>query len=209
MPVPQECATVSTDLLAFLGFAFAASATPGPNNIMTLATAARHGLRATLPLILGVALGFGFMLTVIGTGLAQPLASHAGLHTALRWAGAAWMLLLAWQIARAGSPAAAESPRVGAPVGFWGACAFQWVNPKAWILAVATTATYTLPGENLTAQVLVLAGLFMLVTLPSLGAWALLGAGSSQWLASPRRMRAFNIAMGLLLAASVVPAVLE
>ncbi|MDJ0387377.1 LysE family translocator [Roseomonas sp. E05] len=200
---------MNTDLLAFLGFAVAASATPGPNNIMALATAARHGLRATVPLILGVAAGFGFMLTVIGTGLAQPLASHAGLHTALRWAGAAWMLVLAWQIARAGSPAAPKAPRAGAPLGFWGACAFQWVNPKAWILAVATTATYTLPGESLTPQVLVLAGLFMLVTLPSLGAWALLGAGSGQLLASPRRMRAFNLAMGLLLAASVIPAVLE
>jgi threonine/homoserine/homoserine lactone efflux protein len=192
-------------LLPFVAFAFVASATPGPNNVMVLAAAARHGLRATVPMMLGISLGFGFMVAVVGTGLAAPLAQHAGLHLALRWLGAAWLLVLAWQIARDKGPATGEAER--APLGFWGACAFQWVNPKAWVLALATTATYTTPGDDLTLQVLLLAAIFVVVCLPSIGAWALLGVGTGRLLASPRRLRFFNIGMGLLLAISVLPVI--
>ncbi|HWX50199.1 MAG TPA: LysE family translocator [Roseomonas sp.] len=199
---------MTTGLLSFLAFAFVASVTPGPNNILVLATAATDGLRATIPLILGIALGFGVMVTVVGLGLAGPLASHAGLHAMLRWLGAAWMLVLAWQIARSAAPDPAQRARKGGPLGFWGACAFQWVNPKAWVLALATVTTYTVPGEALVGRILLLAGIFVVVTLPSTGAWAVLGAGTGRLLSSPGRLRAFNLAMGLLLAASVVPVLL-
>lgn len=199
---------MTAGLLPFLAFAFVASVTPGPNNILVLATAASDGLRATVPLILGIALGFGVMVTAVGIGLAAPLASHAGLHALLRWVGAAWMLVLAWQIARSGGPGPASQPRKAAPFGFWGACAFQWVNPKAWVLALATVTTYTVPGEALVGRILLLAGIFVLVCLPSTGAWAVLGAGTGRLLSSPARLRAFNLAMGLLLAASVIPVLL-
>jgi threonine/homoserine/homoserine lactone efflux protein len=200
---------MNVGLLPFLAFAIVASATPGPNNIMVLATAATYGLRATVPLILGVALGFGFMVAVIGLGIARPLAAHAALHEALRWVGAAWLLLLAWKIARAKPPSEAVEQRAGRPVGFWGACGFQWVNPKAWVMALATATTYTTPGRDLTFQVLVLAAILVLVSLPAVGGWALLGARASRHIRSPRRMRIFNLVMGLLLAVSVIPAVLE
>ncbi len=200
---------MTATLLPFVAFAFVASGTPGPNNIMVLATAAAHGLRATVPLILGVALGFGFMVAVVGTGLAGPLASHPTVHTVLRWVGAAWLLVLAWRIARAGGPAVAGPSTPRPPIGFWAAWVVQWVNPKAWVMALATTATYTVPGDDLTRQVLVLAALFAVISLPCVGAWALLGAGSGRFMTSPARLRAFNTGMGLLLAASVVPAILE
>ncbi len=199
-------------LLPFLLFALVASATPGPNNAVVMATAATHGLRAALPAVLGVSLGFGVMVAVVGSGLAGALAVHPLLHVVLRWLGAAWLLVLAWRIARAGSLSPSGSGTAARPGfwrSFWGMCGFQWVNPKAWILAVATAATYTAPGSGLRAQVLVLAVLFVLVSLPCLGSWALLGAGTGRWLSSPVRLRRFNLVMGLLLAGSVVPAVLE
>jgi threonine/homoserine/homoserine lactone efflux protein len=202
---------VTAGLLPFLAFAIVASATPGPNNIMVLANAATHGLRATLPIVLGVALGFGFMVAVVGIGLARPLAAHTTLHAMLRWVGAAWLLLLAWKIASASAPSVPGQGqgRRGAPLGFWTACAMQWVNPKAWVMALATATTYTVPGHDLTLQVLVLASVFVLVGLPSVGAWALLGSRARRHIASPGRLRIFNLTMGLLLAASVIPAVLE
>ena len=199
-------------LLPFLLFALVASATPGPNNTVVLATAATHGLRAALPCMLGISLGFGFMVAVVGTGLAGALVAHPLLHAVLRWLGAAWLLVLAWRIARAGSLSPSGSGTAARPGywrSFWGMCGFQWVNPKAWILAVATAATYTVPGDALRAQVLVLAALFVLISLPCTASWALLGAGTGRWLSSPARLRRFNLVMGLLLAGSVVPAVLD
>ena len=198
-------------LLPFLLFAVVASVTPGPNNAVVLATAARRGLRGALPCMLGISLGFGFMVAVVGVGLAGPLVAHPLLHDVLRWLGAAWLLVLAWRIARAED--APSGPGVAAAPGFlrvfWGMCGFQWVNPKAWILAVATSATYTVPDGAVRAQVLVLAGLFVVIGLFSSGSWALLGAGTGRWLSSPGRRRRFNLVMGVLLAGSVVPAVLD
>jgi len=199
---------MTTALLPFLAFAIVASATPGPNNIMVLATAATHGMRATLPMILGVVLGFGFMVVVIGIGVARPLAAHTTLHQALRWVGAAWLLVLAWKIATAKAPSTVPERR-GVPLGFWSTCAFQWVNPKAWVMALATATTYTTPGRDAAAQVLVLAAILVLVSLPTVSGWALLGSRASRHIASPERLRVFNLIMGLLLAASVIPAVLD
>jgi len=197
------------ELLPFVAFAFVVSATPGPNNVLVLATAASHGLRATIPLVLGVAFGLGFMVVVVGLGLAKPLTTYTALHAALRWLGIAWMLVLSWQVARAGSPSIPGRQTADAPRGFWGACAFQWMNPKAWVMALTTATTYTIPSGDLARQVLLLAAVFVLVSMPSVGAWALLGARASRLLASSARARAFNLTMGLLLAASTIPAARE
>jgi threonine/homoserine/homoserine lactone efflux protein len=196
-------------LLPFLVFALVASATPGPNNVMVFSAAATHGLRATIPLILGVAIGFGVLVAVVGSGLAGPLTRYPPLYTFLRWLGAGWLLLLAWNIARSGSKSLTIKRASRGPMGFWGGSAFQWVNPKAWILALATTATYTVPGHNLYAQVVMLALIFVLVSVPCVGMWAILGLGVSRFLESPSRLRAFNLVMAVLLAASVIPVIWE
>jgi len=208
-PIGREHTAMIADLLPFVAFAFVVSATPGPNNVLVLATAVAHGLRATIPLVLGVVFGLGFMVVVVGMGLAKPLTTYTALHAALRWLGIAWMLVLSWQVARAGSPSIPGRQTADAPLGFWGACAFQWVNPKAWVMALTTATTYTVPGDDLASQVLLLAAVFVLVSTPSVGAWALLGARASRLLASPTRARAFNLTMGLLLVASIIPAALE
>jgi threonine/homoserine/homoserine lactone efflux protein len=191
------------DLLAFLLFSVATSGTPGPNNIMVSAAAANHGFRATIPHILGIAVGLAVMLLVFGSGLAGPLAADPRLHRILRWVGVAWMLWLAAKIAFAEGPLTGGRGRP--PLSFLGAVLFQWINPKAWLIALATVATYTTAEGSLYRQVALLALLSFLVSIPCVAAWAALGAGASRFLMTPRRLRLFNVAMALLLVASLVP----
>ncbi len=134
--------------LALLGFAIAMSVTPGPNVLMVAAGAANAGVRATIPHMLGIAIGFGGMLLIVGLGLAGPFAAAPVLHTALKWGGAAWLLVLAWRIARAGAPGEGP-PRP--PLGFLGAVLFQWVNPKAWMIALAAIPAFTTPDGDILA----------------------------------------------------------
>lgn len=188
--------------LPLLGFAVAASVTPGPNVLMVAAGAAGHGIRAVVPQMLGITFGFGAMLVLVGLGLAAPMAASPLLHTVLRWVGAVWLLWLAWRIATAPPPGSAAARP---PLGFGGAALFQWVNPKAWMVGAAAMAAFTLPGKPLLPQVLAVAGTFTLISMPCLLTWALLGAGAGQFLRAPRRMRAFNIAMAILLVASLLP----
>lgn len=192
-------------LLPLLGFAIAMSVTPGPNVLMVAAAAANHGIRATVPHMLGITFGFAAMLVIVGLGLAGPFAAWPLLHAALKWGGAAWLLVLAWKIARAGAPGAGPSRP---PLGFVGAALFQWVNPKAWMIALAAIPTFTTPEGDLLAETLVIAAAFALVCFPCTLVWAGLGAGASRALRTEGALRAFNVAMAALLVASLVPALL-
>ncbi len=147
------------DLLAFLLFSIATSGTPGPNNIMVSAAAANHGFRATIPHILGIAVGLAVMLLVFGSGLAGPLAADPRLHGILRWIGVAWMLWLAAKIAFAEGALTRGGGRP--PLSFIGAVLFQWINPKAWLIALATAASYTSVEGSLYRQVALLALLLL------------------------------------------------
>ena len=194
------------DLLPLIGFAVAASVTPGPNVLMVAASAANHGLRAALPHMLGITAGFTAMIVLVGVGLAGPLAASATLHLVLRWVGAAWLLWLAWKIATAPPPAGGQAGgQARPPLGFTGAALFQWVNPKAWMICAAAIPAFTVPGEALLPQVLAIAAAFGAVSMPCLLVWAGLGAGMRRLLSSAARLRAFNLAMAGLLVASLVP----
>jgi threonine/homoserine/homoserine lactone efflux protein len=189
-------------LLPLLAFAFVLSITPGPNVLMLAAAAAGHGLRATWPHNLGIALGFGAMLAVVCAGVGLPLQANPWLHGALRWVGAAWLLWIAWKIATAPPP---DTAGARPPLGFWGAVAFQWVNPKAWMICGAASAAYVRPDAPLVPQVLLVSGAFIAMALPSNLAWAAFGAAMGRWLRKPRRLRVFNIGMALLLVLSLLP----
>jgi threonine/homoserine/homoserine lactone efflux protein len=190
-------------LPALLAFAFATSVTPGPNVIMVAASAANHGVRATVPHMTGITIGFPVMIVLVGLGLAGPFAASPELHTVLKWVGGAWIVWLAWKIAHAGAPG--EGVRKP-PLGFFGAAAFQWVNPKAWLLALAAIPAFTRPGGDLLTETLVIAGVFLVVSPPSVGFWAVVGAGAGRILRSPRQLRVFNVTMAVLLVLSLVPA---
>ncbi|MDM8349711.1 LysE family translocator [Pseudomonas sp. sp1636] len=190
-------------LIAFIAFAFVTSVTPGPNNMMLLASGVNFGVRRSLPHMLGISLGFMLLVMSVGLGLGQLFEQLPLLHTVLRYLGAAYLLYLAWKIAHAGAP----DSQVGAgakPFSFFQAAAFQWVNPKAWIMAIGAITTYT-PQDNFMLNVLLIAALFALVNCPSVGLWTVAGSLLRRWLDNARALRFFNIGMALLLVASLYP----
>lgn len=192
------------DCLALAAFAFVTSITPGPNNMMLMASGANFGLRRTLPHLLGVALGFAFMLVLVGAGIAELLAASPLLGEGLRWACVLLLVRLAFSLARASGPEA--SVEGAAPLTFLQAAAFQWVNPKAWAMALTAVGAYAPSTEPLVLGLV--AGVFGLVNLPSTGLWAVLGVRVRALLVEPARLRVFNIAMAGLLVISGVPVLL-
>ena len=194
-------------LLAFVAFAFVACVTPGPNNVMVLASGANFGFRRSVPHMLGIGFGFAIMVATIGVGLGGLFRAYPVLYDVLRWVGVAYLLYLAWAIARSGAPrkAGAAGDR---PLGFVGAAAFQWVNPKGWSMALGAVTTYA-PRDGYLLNVLVVALVFGLVGIPSVGVWAWFGTALGRFLESPVRLRAFNVAMALLLVLSLYPILAE
>ncbi len=190
------------NLLPLLGFAIASSVTPGPNVLMVASSAAARGLRATLPHMWGITVGFGAMLVLVGLGLAGPLLASPLLHEGLRWVALGWLVWLAWKIATAPLPGEGKSRPL---LGFRGAALFQWVNPKAWMIAAAVIPAFTLPGEAMLPQVLLIAGVFVAISMPCLLVWAGIGTAAAHLLHSPGRLRAFNIVMAVLLVLSLLP----
>lgn len=194
----------SADLLtAFVLFAFVSSITPGPNNTMLLASGVNFGVRRSIPHALGISIGFMVMVLAVGFGLGQLFTAWPPLYSILRYAGAAYLLYLAWKIATSG-PISGDSRHTRKPLGFWGAAAFQWVNPKAWVMAVGAITTYT-PAQGYVFNVIVIAALFALVNLPSVGIWVMFGSALRNVLQNPRWLMLFNVLMAVLLVISLYP----
>lgn len=189
--------------VALVAFAFVSSITPGPNNFMLLASGVNFGFRRTIPHMVGIGVGFFSLLMGVGLGLGALLEAYPQLHTTLKFAGGAYLLWLAFKTARSRSMSSGSAGR-DRPMTFLEAAAFQWVNPKAWIMAVTAMAVYTSPSAPY-LSVLLVAAAFALVNFPSVSTWAGFGTALRGFLADPVRLKWFNIAMGALLAASVVP----
>jgi len=198
-------------LFSAAGFALSMSATPGPNNAMLAASGANFGVARTVPHMLGVAIGFPVMFAAVALGAGGALRAHPSVYAALHWIGAAYLLWLAWQVATAGpADEAAPRGRRSRPLRFGEAALFQWANPKAWLIAMSGVAAYATRGDRVSvAQVLVLAALFLVVCLPTVMLWTSIGAGTARLLRTKRQMRLFNLGMGLLLVASLVPLLIE
>jgi threonine/homoserine/homoserine lactone efflux protein len=188
--------------LAIFAFSVAAAGTPGPSNALLTATGANVGVVRGLPALIGVAAGMALLMLVLALGLGAVILEMAAVLMAVKWIGAAVLCWLAWKIATSHGPATDHNSR---PVGFVGAAAFQWVNPKSWLVSASAAATFLDPstgGAQLQAALLAL--IFVLAALPSCFVWLAFGAMVQRALRSERAQRAFNITMGLLLAASVV-----
>jgi threonine/homoserine/homoserine lactone efflux protein len=193
-------------LLAFVAFGFVTAVTPGPNNVMLLASGVNFGFLRSVPHILGTAFGMVVMIAGVGVGLGGLFRAYPVLYGVLRWVGAAYLLYLAWRIAGSGTPKAGGT---GArPMGFFGAAAFQWVNPKSWVMVLGAVTAYV-PLDGYFRNLLLVAAVFGVVAAPSVGVWAAFGTALRRFLEAPGRIRAFNFAMALLLVLSLYPILTE
>jgi threonine/homoserine/homoserine lactone efflux protein len=189
----------------FLGlfvFAGIAAFTPGPNNALLMAAGMNYGFRRSLPMMLGVAIGFPMMIGLVGLGLGGIFKVYPLLYSALKYAGAAYMLYLAWKIATA--QPATDAATTAKPLSFLHMCLFQWVNPKGWIMSVTALSAYTLADDYATGVATVV-GTFVLMGITSAATWAGFGAVLKSTMTDPRYFRIINVSLAVLLVASLVP----
>lgn len=189
--------------IALLVYAFVTSVTPGPNNFMLLASGVNFGFWRTFPHMCGIGFGFFTLLIGVGAGLGAVLAAFPQLHLVLKIAGGAYLLYLAWKIATSRT-LGKEGDAKARPMTFVEASLFQWVNPKAWVMAVTAMALYADPANPVWSMLLV-ACVFALTNFPSVSVWATFGVALRGFLADPVRLKWFNIAMGVLLALTLIP----
>ena len=194
-------------LIALIAFGAVMAFTPGPNNIMVLSSGLTYGLRRTLPHIAGIAIGISFMVAATGLGLGAIFVAWPILQTILKYAGIAYLIYLAWVIAMSG-PVATGQDNQAAPMTFWGAALFQWVNVKGWVMAIGIITAYSAVASfpwNIAVQA---ALMFLMGGLSSL-LWALFGSSLRPVLTSPKAVRAFNVVMAVLLLASLYPVLVD
>jgi threonine/homoserine/homoserine lactone efflux protein len=188
--------------IAFFVFAVVAAITPGPSNLVLTSTGATIGVLRGLPSLCGVAIGMGLMLFLVAFGLGSLVLASPMILQGLKWCGIGFLLWLSWKIATAGrSEATTDTDHVG----FWRAAAFQWVNPKAWLVSASAVGTYLqADAGSAFTQALAFGVLFVLAALPSCFVWLAFGATAHRLLHTERAVRRFNVAMGALLAGSVL-----
>ncbi|MHC1548507.1 LysE family translocator [Phyllobacterium sp. K27] len=188
--------------LTLLLFAFVTSITPGPNNLMLLTSGVNFGFRRSIPHMLGIGSGFFTLLIGVGSGLGALIETIPVLYIVLKFAGGTYLLYLAYKIAMSRSISNVDGK--ARPMTFLEAAAFQWINPKAWVMAVTAMATYTSPDAYFTTMMTV--GIaFAVVNIPSVSSWAAFGQIMRSWLTDPARLKWFNITMAILLVASLWP----
>ncbi|PYB75344.1 LysE family translocator [Rhizobium wuzhouense] len=189
-------------LLALVVFAFATSITPGLNNMMLFASGVNFGFRRTIPHMLGIGAGFLSLLIGVGFGLGALLAAYPPAFIALKVAGGLYLLWIAWKIGSSRSLGDGEIKT--RPMSFFSAAAFQWINPKAWVMAVTAMAVYPNP-QHYALTVGLVALVFAAVNIPSVSTWAGFGSALREWLSVPVRLKWFNITMAVLLVLSLWP----
>ena len=194
-------------ILPILLFAVSAAITPGPNNIMLMASGLNYGVKKSIPHLLGVVFGFPVMVILIGLGFEIVFQKFPVLHEIIKIVGILYLIYLAWRIATS-SKQSAEGAKAR-PLRFWQAVLFQWVNPKAWIMATGAIAAYTSLSSDFFTQVLIIALTFMLVAFPCAGSWLVFGSSLKRYLQKPAYQQAFNITMAVLLIISIMPVIIE
>ena len=185
-------------LLPFLLFSFVASITPGPTNILVMSHSSRRGLTATVPIIFGACVSAALVVLVVGLGVGETLLRYPRVQQAMAWAGVLWLSWLAWQIFRSSPPSLESSTSNDDGFNVFGAAGLQLINPKVWMMAVAVVSVFGGNGDD-SARMLLLSAVFLMVCLPCMTAWALLGVGSARFFGSPRALRRMNAGLAFLL----------
>src|SRR5262245_59671551 len=190
-------------LVPLVLFAIAVTLTPGPNVVLVTASAANFGFRRTIPQMLGITLAFGLMTLMAGLGLASVVHAEPRLHALLKYAGGAYLLYLAWRIAR--TETAGAHPARGRAIHFLEAALFTLLNPKAWVSTLGALAAFTSPDGDMVGESSAIALVLAVACLLSCVIWASFGAAIGRFLAGPGARRSFNYAMAGLLVLSLVP----
>ena len=196
-------------LPALITFAFVSSITPGPNNLMLLASGTNFGWTRTIPHMLGISIGFSLMIFGVGVGLMQIFNTYPLVYKSMQALSIAYLLYLAWKIANAKplDPEKSAAAAVGRPLTFIQAVLFQWVNPKAWGMGVIAISTYA-PSDSGLSGIVLVALVFALVNLPCINTWILIGTQLSRFLQDPKWLRIFNVTAAVAMVASVIPVML-
>lgn len=187
-------------LAALALFSFVTSITPGPNNMMLLASGANFGFGRTIPHMLGIGIGFTVMVILVGVGIMSMFEQFPALMIIMKGASVLYLFYLAWKIANAGAPADAQTQNAR-PLTFIQAAAFQWVNPKAWAMALSAISLYA--PDRTFASIFFISVIFGAINLPVVSTWTLLGEQLKRFLTNPGRLKAFNFTMAFLLIASL------
>lgn len=191
------------EVIALALFVLSTSGTPGPNNIMLLSSGVNFGVKKSLPHIFGINLGFPIMVIAVGLGLAAMFQQLPMLYTLMKFIGIAYLLYLAFKIAT--TPVTAKAKEQASPISFIQAAAFQWVNPKAWIMAISAIVAFSTTQESSIFEVAAIAAAYMIFGLPCSFAWLFAGAGLKGVLENPIFLTWFNRLMALLLVLSISP----
>jgi len=193
--------------ISVLLFAASTTVTPGPNNVMIMTSGLNHGIRKSLPHLLGISIGFPLMLILIGIGLGSLFETFPVIHEVIKITGVLYLLYLSWLIAA--SPTSAMEDKVSNPLSFFQAVLFQWVNPKAWVVAIGAVSAFTSLSSNFYKEVMMISIIFFFVAIPNLSIWLFFGIGLKRILKQPFYQKIFNILMALLLVGSISPVVYE
>ena len=193
--------------ISFIVFGVIAAVTPGPNNIMLTTTGLNFGVRRGMPHLLGICIGFPVMLALIGLGFGTLFAHYPLLHEIIKVTGIVYLFYLAWRLAT--TRGGMERIERSKPINFWQAAAFQWVNPKAWVMGISALSAFTSIDGNFFVQVAIICATFFFIAFPCAGAWLVFGASLQRLLRDPKHLQIFNIAMALLLVASIIPVIAD
>lgn len=187
-------------------FTFVAGITPGPNNLMLIVSGLNHGIQKSLPHYFGVCIGFALMVAIIGFGLGAFFLNFPSMYLSIKILGISYLLFLAWKIANAGNMQAKKGLRK--PLTFLQGAAFQWVNPKAWVIAIGALAAFTIQN-HMAESVIAIVLVYLVMGLITMGLWLVLGQALQRFLKEEKRIRLFNIVMAALLVLSVIPMILS
>ncbi len=190
-------------LIPFTMFATITSVTPGPNNTMLLVAGVNYGFKRSLPHLLGISVGFALMVFAVGCGLHATFEAYPVLQTIMKYLGASYLLWLAWKMAHAGM-LQGSLPGTAKPMTFIQAALFQWVNPKAWVIAMGAITTF-LPHEYTLDLLALMSILFGLLALPCNALWNVFGLGVRRLLSNGKQVKIFNYTMAMILVASIIP----
>ena len=197
-------------LIALATFAFISTVTPGPNNMMLLASGAQYGYKRSLPHMLGIVIGVAGLMISTLLGIGALFNIFPVLYGVLKVLGVAYLLWLAFKIATGpvDEPVGLvenkiKSTKRQGPLKWWEGALFQLINPKAWMMALASVGTFSLPGEHYIQSGIAIVTAFAVIGFPSISLWAAVGAKIRVWLSSPTRRRQFNLTMGAATAATL------